>query len=157
MLTDEEYGEATEVRFLNLMNTPTPHAPDWYIRTKRAKPVWDDRGIDFFIYIWPRGGGKRIKVPVQVKSGYRGLLKFKQTQSEIRQKNILLVVVRSSDTDHDIREQVFAALYPIYREGRRFTEFYDAQIREPLPVLAMKRRWHDWVVRAVDEHMARIK
>lgn len=132
MLQSDELGKATEARFLELLSRTTVFTPWWFMGVEKAPPEWDARAVDFFLYFRPLDGSARVKVPVQVKSSSSGARWFRLKQSEIRQANILLLVVRSTTSDHDVRRMTYSALKRLRAKCARYDDFLAKELGTPL-------------------------
>lgn len=86
-LTPEEMkGLQTEARFLKLARSLRCELP-WIRRVRKSGPIDDRNGIDFIIYATPTGPGKVIKIPVQIKSSFGGVVHF-----EVNHPDIALII-----------------------------------------------------------------
>lgn len=129
-MNDQEFGAATENRFLRLMSTNVDYTPPWYLHTAKAENEWDYRGIDFFVYIAHKEGGLPVKVPVQIKSSKTGAREFRRKHSPSQVANILVFIITEMKTDEEVLRKVYRRLWHVYHSCKRYHGYYAQELAQ---------------------------
>ncbi len=121
-------GEASEQRFHAALNTRTDATPEWFLRVRRGHRITDKRGIDAFAYVEFGEWGRRLRIPVQIKSSKGGVLPYLSKYPLCYQHDVPVIVVNPSWSDDQLRAHVYEVLGKIREErlktGTRYTEFH---------------------------------
>lgn len=114
-----ERGVVAEDRFLRVCNDQaTKHLwPRWFIRVYRGSNKDDSVGIDF----WAQTTAGRI--PIQVKSSWRGRRKFHEQNSR---RHIVCIVVSAQHSDHELVEATIREVEFIWDAMRKAKEWRGA-------------------------------
>jgi hypothetical protein len=120
---DEIKGADSELRFISACSVRTPETPAWFVKVIAGGPAWDIRGVDAFAYYVPEDGSKRVKVPIQIKSSLQGKRNFRKKASADSRKNVIVIAVLASETDDQLRGQLYAELERVRGAGKRFDDF----------------------------------
>lgn len=129
---EEKVGAESERRFFAACNERTRRTPDWFIKVAQADVAWDVRGIDGFAFFRPLDGGKRIKVPIQIKSSKRGRKEFLKKMPSSFASNVTVVVVLRWKSDEQLRQQLYAKLGSIRNQRITFHYFLAETMGKPL-------------------------
>lgn len=121
-------GKNTERRFEEIARTLKKCFPD----IKVQKTTWklDRRGVDFVITLNSLAG-RRVTIPVQVKSSYYWAEQFWKKYPNYKHHNVILVIVNDHRTRHDIFEELRRVLERVLEAGICYKNFF--QMLEHVP------------------------
>lgn len=120
-------GFAAENRLIDVARSLRNGGVTWVRRVRHAGYKQDQVGIDILIFISPLEGDEHIKVPVQVKSSYKGLKKYCAKYPESIVAGVPVVVVNDNYTDDDLRNFLMEKLKFIRESRMNFHEFFSAK------------------------------
>ena len=118
----EVRGKAAEERFLALarslkINTVTK------IRVRSASRRLDQNGVDFIVYLCTESA-QVLKVPVQVKSSFGGVLEYRRKYREYIDAGVVTIVVNDFRTDEHIINELTVKFMNLLVQDVDFTEFF---------------------------------
>lgn len=139
--TDVKKGERAEVRFISIARSLKSSV---FVRSvRKASHHFDKHGIDVFVYVHSLHGKRDIKVPIQVKSSFYGVLDYHQKHPQCVEVGVVVIVVNDGFTDDQIREVLQKRLDAIQWMGKDYSDFYASlkqvdehrsQCRHPSPL-----------------------
>lgn len=118
----QRVGAATEERFLTI-TTKKPTDPDWFISVTRADPQFDARGIDMFAHIYMKDDVGPTRVPIQIKSSYRGRASYRAVHPTNVEAGVLVIVVHKNNSDANIRAYLFRLLQQVRTQHKKYEAF----------------------------------
>lgn len=126
-LTPEyETGMAAEQRVLLLCNSSTP--PAGVLRATLGNPRLDALGVDCLIWLKCRDG-RKIVVPVQIKSSYLGREAFFAQYKKFWFWRMPVIIAKTEDDDRVLQERISAELEHARRGHYDFRALF-ADLRE---------------------------
>lgn len=127
----QRVGAATEARFLAIA-TKKPTDPDWFITVTRADPMFDARGIDMFAHIYMADDVRPARVPIQIKSSYKGLASYRAIHPANVEASVLVIVAHKNDSDKNIRAYLFRLLQQVRTQNKKYEEFLEELLSQKM-------------------------
>lgn len=125
-------GARSQERFFKALSEETDRTPGWFHGIVPADFELDVRGIDAIAYITYPGDTRMSRVPIQIKSSWTGYHAFFEKHSRHGMKNVIVIVVKDSRTDHDLRMIIYGQLRRVRRENIRYEDFFANLMRQRL-------------------------
>lgn len=115
-------GKNAEKRLIALVRAMKQRFP-WISKVTQSGIKLDYAGVDASIYI-RSPSGEIVRVPVQVKSSYAGVIKFRREHPECTAAGVVVVIVNDYHTDEEISAAIAYKLKVIRTTGTHFGEFF---------------------------------
>lgn len=118
-------GECAEKRLINIARSLKKADHSFVRSVRKASPRLDKYGVDIIIFLHSLCGKNDIKVPVQVKSSYLGVVDYCKKHPFCVTEGVITIVVNDRFSDDDIRTVLERELKKVQSSGKDFTRLFE--------------------------------
>lgn len=116
-------GKEAEERCIRLIRSLRNELSIQRMRIQHTGVRLDRLGVDFIVYIQKEGEKQCLKIPIEVKSSYEGVLKYRTKHPECVDAGVVIIVAPTYIPDEGIRRSIKHQLERIIRENVSFESF----------------------------------
>ena len=135
-------GLLAEDRFFRILET-AENRPGWLVKVRRANPRLDAAGVDAVCWVARIRDGRKVAVPVQVKSSYLAMEEYFKESLPRWLNRVPVVVVNNNRTDEQVCSQLFTDLIHVRNGNYDYVEFLKYCMFGGTS-LYLKRRMAEW-------------